>query len=84
MKRAKQGLSKHGILKTKIGLICGKKKRGEEGEKRKKKRKRKKKEDSSQDQAKVWKLTLIMDSMRLCMNFHAWLVSSLSPNFGFF
>ena len=78
MKRAKQGLSKHGILKTKIGLICGKKKRGEEGEKRKKK------EDSSQDQAKVWELTLIMDSMRLCMNFHAWLVSSLSPNFGFF
>ena len=29
------------------------------------------------------KLTLIMDSMRLCMNFHAWLVSSLSPNFWF-
>ena len=31
----------------------------------------------------VWKLTLIRDSMRLCMNFHAWLVSSLSPNLGF-
>ena len=30
----------------------------------------------------VWKLTLIMDFMRLCMNFHAWLVSSLSPNLG--
>ena len=29
------------------------------------------------------KLTLIMDSMRLCMNFHAWLLSSLSPNLGF-
>ena len=38
--RAKHGLSKHVILKTKIGLICGEKKRGEEGEKRKKKRRR--------------------------------------------
>ena len=32
----------------------------------------------------VWKLNLCMDSMRLCMNFHAWLVCSLSPNLGFF
>ena len=33
-----------------------------------KKRKRKKKEDSSQDQAKVWKLTLIMNPMRFGMD----------------
>ena len=35
--RAKQGLSKHGILKTKIGLICGKKnveKKGRRGRRR--------------------------------------------------
>ena len=31
----------------------------------------------------VWKLNLCMDSMRLCMNFHAWLVCSLSPHMGF-
>ena len=47
------------------------------------KRKRKKRRGRRRNQAKVWKLTLIMDSMRLCMNFHAWLVSSLSPNLGF-
>ena len=48
----------------------------EEEEKRKKKR--------SQDQAnKVWKLTLIMNSMRLCMNFYAWLVSSCPQTWGF-
>ena len=38
--------------------------RGEEEEEEKKR----KKEDSSQDQAKVWKLTLIMDSMRFGMD----------------
>ena len=48
----------------------------EEEEEEEKKRKRR-------SSKKVWKLTLIMDSMRLCMNFHAWLVSSLSPNLGF-
>ena len=31
----------------------------------------------------VGKLPLVMDYIRLCMNFHAWLVSSLSPNLGF-
>ena len=51
-----------------------------EEEKRKKKKRRREGERSSK---KVWKLTLVMDSMRLCMNFHAWLVSSLSPNLGF-
>ena len=55
------------------------------------KRKKKKRRTGRGDQASqgielwilVWKLTLIMDSMRLCMNFHAWLVSSLPPNLGF-
>ena len=51
-------------------------------ERREKKRKRKRRRREAK-QAKVWKLTLILDSMRLCMNFHAWLVSSLSPNLGF-
>ena len=52
------------------------------GEQTVKKRKRKRRRREAK-QGKVWKLTLIMDSMRLCMNFHAWLVSSLSPNLGF-
>ena len=55
------------------------------------KRKKKKRRRGRGDQASqgmelwifVWKLTLIMDSMRLCMNFHAWLVSSLSLNLEF-
>ena len=38
--------------------------RGEEEEEEKKR----KKEDSNQDQAKVWKLTLIMHSMRFGMD----------------
>ena len=67
-------------LKTKIGLILGRKRKREEEE-----------EEDGGAKIKprygtlnfVWKLTLIMDSMILCMNFHAWLVSGLSPNLGF-
>ena len=66
----------------------------EEGEKEeKRKREKKRKRERRRREAKlqkgmelcifVWKLTLIMDSKRLCMNCHAWLVSSLSPNLGF-
>ena len=78
--KAKQGLSKHGILKTKFGLKLGEPVEKKEGEKKRKRKRRWR----SQDQAnKVWKLTLIMDSKRLCMNCHAWLVSSLSPNLEF-
>ena len=51
-----------------------------EEEKRKKKKRRREGERSSK---KVWKLTLIMNSMRLCMNFHAWLVSSCPQTWGF-
>ena len=46
--RAKQGLSKRWNLKTKIGLILGRRRKREgEGEEKRKR----KKEDSSQDQA---------------------------------
>ena len=72
-------------FKGQIGLQFGgelKNREGRRGEEEEEEKKRKK-EDSSQDQAKVWKLTLNMDSMRLSMNFYAWLVSSLSPNLGF-
>ena len=44
-----------------------------EGEKRKRKKRRGRRRSQSK-QAKVWKLNLFMDSMRLCMNFHALLV----------
>ena len=81
---AKQGLSKRWNLKTKIGLILGRaqkhegrKRREEEEEEEEKKKKR------MRNQAKkVWKL-LIMNSMRLCMNFHAWLVSSCPQTWDF-
>ena len=60
-----------------------------EGEK-KRKRKRRRREGRRRAKPKrygtldfLWKLNLCMDSMRLCMNFHAWLVCSLSPNMGF-
>ena len=67
-------------LETKIGLILGRKRKREEEE-----------EEDGGAKIKprygtfnfVWKLTLIMDYMILCMNFHAWLVSVLSPNLGF-
>ena len=53
-------------------------------EKEKRKRKKKKRRRGRGDQAKkVWKLTLIMNSMCLCMNFHAWLVSSCPQTWGF-
>ena len=51
----------------------GTKREGEGEEKRK--RKKKKRRRGRGDQAKkVWKLNLCMDSMRLCMNFHALMV----------
>ena len=68
--------------KTKFGLMFG---GGKIIWEKKKNRKRKFKQGQQGMELWifVWKLTLIMDSMRLCMNFHAWLVSSLSPNLGF-
>ena len=55
-----------------------------EKEKRRGRGRRRREEEEEEIKAKkVWKLTLIMDFMILCMNFHAWLVSSLSPNLGF-
>ena len=58
--------------------------RGNRGEEKEKRRREEEEKKRSQDQAnKVWKLPLVMDYMRLCMNCHAWLVSSLSPNLGF-
>ena len=69
--RAKHGLSKHGNLKTKIGLIWeGRIKREGEGEGEEKKKGRRWR---SQDQgSQGMELTLGMNS---CMNFHtiAWL-----------
>ena len=61
-------------FKDQIGLICGRRRKREKRRKKKKRRGRGR-GDSSQDQAKkVWKLTLIMNPMRLCMNFHALMV----------
>ena len=62
-------------FKDQIGLICEERTRREERRGEEEKEEKRKKGDSSQDQAKkVWKLNLCMDSMRLCMNFHALLV----------
>ena len=51
------------ILKTKIGLICGKKKRGEEGEKRKKKRRRRRRRIQA-------KIKLRYGTLDFCMETH--------------
>ena len=43
--------------------------------KKRRRKKKKKRRRGGGDQAnKVWKLNLCMDSMRLCMNFHALMV----------
>ena len=68
---AKQGLTKSGF-KDQIGLKLERTRREEKGKREKKRKKKKKMEEIKQ--AKVWKQNLCMDSMRLCMNFHALLV----------
>ena len=85
-------------FKDQIGLICAgrkivkrEKKRGGRGRREEEEEEEKMKKES-QDQASqkgmdawilVWKLTLIMNSMRLCMNFHALMVILL-PKFRVF
>ena len=85
--RAKQGLRKDGILNTKFGLKFGetveKEKRKGRGRRGRGRRGVKIKPTRYGTLDFVWKLPLVMDYMRLCMNFHAWLVISLSPNLGF-
>ena len=80
---AKQGLRKICILKDQFGLKLG------GGTKREEKRKKRKRRWRSQDQGQkgmdawilVWKLTLIMNPMRLSMKFHAigWLLVIPKP-----
>ena len=68
---AKHGLNKAWDLKTKIGLILGRRTKREGGKEEKRKRKKKKRrreKEKEEDQAKVRKLTLIMDSMRFGMD----------------
>ena len=82
--RAKQGLSKHGFQKTKIGLILGKEeKREEEEEEEKNKRKVIKQAKVWNFGFLVWKQTLIMDSMRFCMYLWICMIIILSLNLGF-
>ena len=59
-------------FKDQIGLIC----EGRKIVKREKKRGGRGREDGGAKikAKKVWKLNLCMDSMRLCMNFHALMV----------
>ena len=60
-----------GFKKTKVGLIWERRTKREGGGEEKRKRKKIEEPRSSQQ---VWKLNLCMDSMRLCMNFHALMV----------
>ena len=74
-------LAKHGLNKTWIrafGLSFFERPNHREREgkrKREKKRKRKKMEEQ--------KGMELHGILKFCMNFHAWMVSSLSPNLGF-
>ena len=88
--KAKQGLSKRWDLKTKIGLILGRRTKREEEkeEKRKRKKKKRRREGGRSSQGMelwilVWKLTLIMDSMRFGMDFWVCMMIILSLNQGF-
>ena len=88
--KAKQGLSKTWDLKTKIGLILGRRTKREGGkeEKRKRKKKKRRREEGRSSQGMelwilVWKLTLIMDSMRFGMDFWVCMMIILSLNLGF-
>ena len=63
---AKQALCKHWNLKTKLVSFIGE----EENVKREGEEKRKKESQAK----KVWKLTLLMNPMRFCINFHALMV----------
>ena len=73
--RAKQGLRKDGILKTKFGLKLGEPVEKEKRRGRGRRRREEEEPRSSQQGMElwifVWKLPLVMDYMRLCMNFHA-------------
>ena len=89
--KAKQGLSKTWDLKTKIGLILeGRTKReGGKEEKRKRKKKKRRREGGRSSQGMelwvfVWKLTLIMDSMRFGMDFWVCMMIILSLNLRFY
>ena len=60
--RAKQGLRKYGF-KDQIGLIWGGEKREGEGEEKRKRKKKKRRRGRGDQAKKVWKLTLLMNSM---------------------
>ena len=71
-------------LKDQIGLIWGgeQKREGEREEEEEEEEEKKRKRGSSQDQAKVWKLTLNMNSMRFGMD--PWLCRVIIfPKLGF-
>ena len=86
---AKQGLRKICILKDQFGLKLGRgTKREGEGEEKRKRKKKKRRRGRRRAKPKVWmlgfwvwKLTLIMNPMRLSMKFHAigWLLVIPKP-----
>ena len=70
-------------LRDQIGLIWGEEQTVKAKKRRGRGRRRREEEEEGIKPKKVWKLNLCMDSMRLCMNFHAWLVRSCPQTWGF-
>ena len=64
---AKHGLSKHGFKNQKL-VSCGKGANREERKREKKRKRKKKKRRRGREDQEVWKLTLIMLSMRFGMD----------------
>ena len=71
-------------LKTKNWSHVGEEQTVKRGKERIGGRGRRRREEDEEKIKRYGTMTFIMDSMRLCMTFHACMINSLSPNLGFF
>ena len=69
-------------LKTKNWSHVGGEQTVKRGKERRKGRGRRRREEEEEKIKRYGTMTFIMDSMRLCMTFHACMINSLSPNLG--
>ena len=66
-------------LKTKNWSHVGEEKTVKRGKERRRGRGRRRREEEEEKIKRYGTMTFIMDSMRLCMTFHACMINSLSP-----
>ena len=70
-------------LKTKNWSHVEEEKTVKRGKERRRGRGRRRREEEEEKIKRYGTMTFIMDSMRLCMTFHACMINILSPNLGF-